>query len=228
MNSFGMRLNLCLAIFLSLPVLFQSAANGGAAAMPPHKSQIDLLIAEAEAADDAKGAKEYSDHLIKMLVAPQVGTAHIAALSHRLAMADLMARQGKRERIPESSVAQAFNDLMEQVTDPPSKPLQTDASVVHRIRLTLYSASRHLSSVDSHPAVCLPSEAVLVMYQLLANNGAESLSCPPQMSPPPSGPYVVGCARGVDAQSLVFHHLISHSRSERATLYDHTAQILGF
>ncbi len=152
----------------------------------PNTSLIDSLIAKAKAAGTKEGARDYSDHLIKMLVpTKKVGNAYSSALSRRLAMAELAAREGKRSWVPEGSVAHAFNDLMKQAADTSGgpagtsdRPIETNASIVHQLRLRLYNGSPHLSSVDSHSSECLPSEAMLIMQQLLITDGAAALSDP--------------------------------------------------
>ncbi len=195
----------------------------------PH-TRLNLLIAAAKAADTQEGAQAYSEDLVKMLVAARMGKAYINALSRRLAMADLLARHGKRKWVPESSVAQAFNDLMEQVAPTSSQPFQTDTSFVHEMRLALNGISPALGSVDSHSSECLPSEAVLLLWQLLANNGAK-LPLPelPRKVGAPKGGYVIGRSiSGPDARLLVFQYAASHTRFESVKLYDHVAQLLGF
>jgi len=195
----------------------------------PRTSPITLLIGKAKAAGTKEGARAYSEHLIKMFVYPQVGNAYIRALSRRLAMADLTAREGKRSWIPEGSVAQAFNDLMKQAADNSGRPLETNASVVHQLRLALYSGSPHLSSVDSHSFECLPSEAILVIVQLFVTDGAATR---PDLSPTPrahrAGEVTIRGRKFPTARSLVFRYAASHSRSETVKLYDNLAHNLGF
>ena len=105
-----------------------------------------MLIAKAEAADTPEGAQDYARYLTARFVAMRTEDAYVGTLSRRLATADLMTRQGKRNWIPENIVAQAFNDEMKEVVGPSGKPPQTDVSVVHQLRLVLYGISPHFSS----------------------------------------------------------------------------------
>lgn len=141
------------------------------------KSPIHTLITLAEAAEPAASrdaVNDYNEFLIKMLVSPQAGEAYVTAFSQRVGMADLMARHGHRKLISESSVAQAFNELMTQVADPQFQPPKTDAATVHKLRLMLKDSSPALSSVETHESECLPSEAFLLMTQLINNNPSYS------------------------------------------------------
>ena len=200
----------------------------GMAAHRP-QSPLDSLIANAKAAGTKEGARDYSEYLIKMLVPTQkVGNAYSGALSRRLATADFAAREGKRSWVPESSVAQAFNDLMKQAADTYGGPagasgraIETNASIVHQLRLRLYSGSPYLSSVDSHSSECLPSEAMLIMQQLFLTDGA---------APEPLRPGEVRVTRRnfPPADLLVSRYVVSHSRSETVKLYDNLAHNLGF
>jgi hypothetical protein len=217
-----------MANFWAVSALSQNPHGTAMGQTVQSESPMAHLITEAKNADTPEGSQRYARHLAEMFIGDQVGKTYVTAFSRRLVMADLMAMRGKRNWIPESTVAQAFNDLMEQVTDSSSKPFQTNESIVHQIRLVLYNASHHLSSIDSHSSTCLPSEAVLVMIQLLENNGEISPPCPSWKRMPPEGPYVIGCARNVLANALVFRYAISHSHSERVMLYEHAVQVLGF
>lgn len=193
------------------------------------QSPIDSLIAKANAADTKEGVRAYSEYLIEMLVPTQkVGNAYSSALSRRLATADLAAREGKRSWVPESSVAQAFNDLMKQAADASGGPegvsgrtIKTNASIVHQLRLRLYNGSPYLSSVDSHGSECLPSEAMLIMQQLFLTDGA----APEPLRP---GEVRFTSRNFPTADSLVSRYVVSHSRSETVKLYDNLAHNLGF
>jgi hypothetical protein len=201
------------------------------------QSPIDSLIAKAKAAGTKEGARAYSEYLIKMLVpTKKTGNAYSSALSRRLVMADLAAREGKQSWVPEGSVAQAFNDLIKQAADTSGglagasgRAIQTNASVVHQLRLRLYNGSPYLSSVDSRSSECLPSEAMLLMQQLLLTDGTGMLS-DPSSTPEPLRPGEVRLTSRnfPTADSLVSRYVVSHSRSETVKLYDNLAHNLGF
>lgn len=207
----------------------QTPPGNDAVTGPTSTSLIDSLIAKAKAAGTKEGARDYSEYLIKMLVpTKKTGIAYSRALSRRLAVADFAAREGKQGWVPESSVAQAFNDFMKQAADASGGPagtsgraIQTNASVVHQLRLRLYNGSPYLSSVDSHSSECLPSEAMLLMQQLFLTDG----TAPEPLRP---GEVTATIRHFPSADSLVSRYVLSHSRSESVKLYDNLAHNLGF
>ena len=201
----------------------QNSQGAGKAQTAPPESPAGLLIAEAEAAGAQEGNQEYAKHLTEMFVTSRTGDAYIDAFSSRLSTADLMARRGKRGLIPESVVAQAFNDLMKET----GGSYQTDANIVHQLRITLSEVSPALSTVTSHDSECLPSEAVEIMVQLLSHDGVLRGPCPP-MKPGVPERNARGCAEGPDADALVFAYMSSHPRSRRQAVYERVAQLFGF
>lgn len=209
-------------IFCKLPLTSQTPPKPKSAQTVPRDSPGGRLIAEAEAADTGEGLQAYTQHLTKNFVSPRgVGNAYVDAFSQRLFTADLMARQGKRQWIPESVVAQAFNYMMAQTSGPSCKPLRTDTSTVHQLRIILSEVSPALSSVKSQVSKCLPTEAVDLMIQLLSRNGSLEDPCPP----PRPGEH--GCVQKVNADVLILRYSQSHSASENVMLFDHVAQLFG-
>jgi len=191
----------------------------GSQSIPP---PVALIIADAKAADGPEGSKVYARQLTEWFVSDQTGDTYIDAFASRLSTADLMARQGKRELIPETVVARAFNDLMSRV----HAPLRTDTNVVHQLRNTLYAVSPSLSTVNSDSSGCLPSEAVHLMIQLLLDNGTLGDLCPPQ--PDATGRLVQhACPGRLNAGAAISQYLYSHSRSQNETLYNHVAEVFG-
>jgi hypothetical protein len=217
---------LCAASFLRPLLVPQTPPQEGTVPALPPTPLVNSLIEEAGAADSQEGRKVYADDLARLLVDGEVGSAYIDAFSLRLALAELMARHGKRKWVPEGVVAQAFNDLMKQVTEPSNKPLQTDASVVHRLRLSLDNTSPDLSTVQSHREDCLPSEAVLTMLLLLANNGAAGRLLPDPLASK-VGYVTANAPSGPDARALLSRYLATHSRSESMALYEHVAKLFS-
>jgi hypothetical protein len=194
------------------------------AAPTPSEFPPERLIAEAKAANRPEGNYKYAKHLTEMLVPRRTGDAYIDAFSGRLSKADLMARHNERSWIPESAVAQAFNDLMNQISEihgQSGNPPQTDANVVHQLRITLSEVSAAFSTVNSHKSECLPSEAVNLMIQLLLHNGSLQGPCPP--TPGPDGALVQHACADVDATLHIFRYSRSHSASDQRKVFDHLA-----
>jgi hypothetical protein len=224
MKSLVMLLILCLTILSPFLLLSQIPSEGASDAKLPRTELIQSLIKEAQAADTEEGMEDYSKLLIKMLVGDQAGAAYATALSHRLAVSELMARHGKRKLIPESSVAQAFNELMKQVGAGPAPPIETNPLIVHQLRVAVYNTSPVLSSLDSHSSECLPSEAVFLMWLLCVNDGAFSIPIPPGGAKPG-----VSIRQNAPiASSLIYRYSASHSHFETVKLYDHVVQFIGF
>lgn len=228
-SSEAKRLLLLLSILsmtftVAAPLPSQNSSAKDATSTIPHESPAGRLIAEAQAADTKGNVQPYAQHLTEMFVSGRTGKAYIASFAHRLAIADLDARQGKRVWIPESVVAQAFNDMMEQAGEPSGKPLRTDANIVHQLRITLSEVFPTLSTVKSHNSECLPSEAVSLMTQLLARNGSLEDPCPP--TPGPTGGLVQhACPDKVFASLLIFEYSHSHSTAENVMLYEHITKL---
>lgn len=194
----------------------------------PH-SFVGPAIAKAKVADTEKGALAYAADLTSFVVSDRPGKSYVKKFARRLASADLAARHGNQGWVSESAVAQAFNELMEQVAASPAQLIKTDVSVVHRLRFSLYNTSPDLSTVTSHEDKCLPSEAVFVIALLMWNNGAVSAlsgSVPPPTS---KGGYVaVRFSGGPDARLLLSRYLAASSHRQMVNLYDHLAQTIGF
>lgn len=181
-----------------------------------------VLIEEAEAANAEEGNQKYAKLLTENFVPSQIGDAYISAFSSRLSGADFSARQGRRKWIPESAIVQAFNDLMKRT----SGSFRTDTNIVHQLRISVLEVSPSLSTVKSHGSECLPSEAIMLMMQLVSRNGSSKDPCPP--TPTPSGALVQhACDEGIPALVVIADYVTSHSRLENRMLFDHVAQILG-
>jgi hypothetical protein len=203
------------AIFGSTPIAAQT--NPGSVSRSPGV----VLVMAAETADTTEGNKNYAEHLTENFVPSQTGDAYISAFSNRLSEADLSARHGKRKWIPESAVVQAFNDLMKQI----GGSSRTDTNIVHELRTSVIEVSPALSTVKSHLSECLPSEAILLMMQLISRNGSSKVWCPP--TPGPTGALVQHACEGDYSLVDVSQYLKSHSRSKNRMLFDHVAQMFG-
>ena len=216
---------LCITILSSAPVapqvLLQGERNPGSQSTSP----ASALIAEAKAADTQEGNQKYARRLTEWFVSRKTGDAYVDAYSRRLSKADLMARHDERRWIPESVVAQAFNDLMEQTGRKSGKPLRTDTNIVHQLRVTISEAFPVLSTVKSNSSECLPTEAVSLLIQLLYRNGSLEDPCPPK--PGPDGALVQQACDGPDATLLMFQYSRSHSASDDGKLFDHVAKLFG-
>jgi len=186
------------------------------------KSPGVVLVEEAEAADTKEGNQKYAKHLTEEFVWRQTGDAYISAFSNRLSEADFMARQGKRKLIPESAVVQAFIDLMTQT----GGSFRTDTNIVHQLRISVLEVSPALSTVKTHDSECLPSEAIMLMLQLVSHNGSSSTDpCPPTHEP--AGGLVQNVCEGATALVVISRYRSSHSRFENRMLFDHVAQRFG-
>jgi len=180
--------------------------------------QVGRLITDAKAADSQEGNYRYARRLAEWFVTSQTGDAYRDSFSRRLSSADLLARHDEREWIPESVVAQAYNDLLKQISGHAGDSLRTDARVVHQLRIILWKVSPAFSTVNSHSSECLPTEAVLLMYELLAHNGSAEGPCPHQQNP---------CVMKVDAIVLMSKYARSHSAAGQQKPFDHVAKLFG-
>lgn len=208
---------------LAQPSFSQAPKRGATTQVIP--PQVEQLIREAKAADSPEGNYKYSSDLTKLLVLHPTSKSHVDVLSDRLSKADLMARRGERNWIPESVVVQAYNDLLKEIGAPPGKPPQADTNVVHQLRITLSEVSPAFSSVNSQASSCLPSEAVQLLVQLLLHSGSIEGPCLPNRKPV-TAPTQQSCS-DVDVSLLMHRYFRSHSASQQEKLFDHAAKRLG-
>ena len=220
----------CATLFMTVlwSFVFMPPSASGQDGAPPvaPKSQIASLVADAEAAQSHDTIMVYSEHLIRMIVDPKAGDPYIAMISRRLATAEVMTQHGKRKLIPESKVAQAFNEMMMRVTDASPQSPQTNVSEVHRLRKTLYGISPALSSVNSHESELSPNEAVLLMW-LLPSNIASALPDPSQPQPTQPGTVRLGRRSSTPPTVLIARYVESKPPFDSVKLYDHMAMTLG-
>lgn len=210
------------SIMLSPALLALQDPSDGA--QLPRTKLVQALIDAAGTTDTEEGVKQYSGQLARMLVDDKVGGRYAASLSQRLTVAELAARRGERKFVPESSVAQAFNELMKRIETGPPPPLSTTALVVHQLRIAIRNTSPALSSMRPDNSDCLPSETVMLLFLLLVNDGKFSVAAAP-----------IGAKSGVSirqdspsAGMLLRRYLTLRSRSESANLYDKLFAALGF
>lgn len=204
--------------------IYPKAASSQASVRP--MAVLETLNKEAAAADTPEGLKDYSQHLIQMLVGDQLGTAYVTSLSDRLARAELMARHGKRKLISEDEVAQSFNSLMKQVVAPQS--LMANERTVHQFRIALQATSPALTAVDKNESHCNPSEAVFLLVLLLTNNGTLPEHLPSAIKPEDLPRQVLSVHDAPDARTLIFFYSSQHPRIESVKMFDHAIQIFGF
>lgn len=189
---------------------------------------LDALSKEAEVADTPKGAEAYSMHLINLLVGNQMGDDFVSTQASRLATVDLLARRGEREYVDESSVADAFNELMKKVRGLGGKAFMTDAASVHRLRLGISRASPALTTVSVHASSCLPSEALFLIVLLITNNGTIGEPLPPGSAPELRGTTGRRVSANAEARLLLVNFLRTHPHSKDVRLFDVLAKYVGF
>jgi len=226
LRSIMRNMKLFLANLLILPVTSAAIFAQQPSARGP--TIVEVLNAQA-GQDDAGAIREYSEHLVQLLVGDKAGRAFAASLTDRLAMAELMARHGKRKLVSEADIASSFNDLMKRVGAPES--LRTDVATVHRFRVGPLAASPvpALITVDRNGSNCNPGEAVFLMLMLVTNNGSFDDRLPAGIKPedlpryvgiehPPAEP---------DARRILTIYLSQHSRIDAVELFSAMAKTLG-
>jgi hypothetical protein len=209
---------------LILGCLFCPALAGQTSA-PPSDFPPAVLAAEAKAADSPEGNYKYARHLTAMVMPFDKRDPYIGEFAARLSKADLSARHNERTWIPESAVAQAFNELMHQFDAKHVHAPKTDVSVVHQIRIISSEVLPEVGTVKEHPSDCLPSEAMEIMYQLIGRNGSLAEECPPK--PGPDGRPVPRSCVLHDAIQILFEYARSHPASDAKKGFDRVAQIFG-
>ncbi len=177
---------------------------------------LNTLNNEATATDSI-GIRGYSEHLIKLLPLGAVKPTYVNSFSDRLSKAEELARQGKRPLISEETIAEAFDDLMQQTAAPSS--FQTNIAEVEKSRRAFAKELPAIISENRNGKYCYPDEAIWVMEMLIENVESH----PPQ--PLHSGPEVSGYTPPV--RNHLMQYFYSHSPKEVAHVLDKLAEKLG-
>lgn len=216
-----------LCFVCSLPALSQNPPQQTVSVGAVPLSFLKPLAAEADNADTIEGEEEYAADLAQLLVGNATDAAYVTAVSRRLSMADRLDRAGYRTRIPEQSVAQAFNSLMNAVVIAPDTPPRASVATVHQIRTALDKTFPELTSVDLHPSTCLPTEAALLLVILIYHANAtepSSRESPPSIDtqhPPNHSAPKSPC-------DLLTAYAASHPAYASVFLFDNTMKPMGF
>lgn len=222
-----MRLNdfaviVCISLIQTSYLVSQPETKGGAMSTRPGSHVIQNLISEAQAARmSPSSARVYMDHLNSLFISPRAGNGVIAAMSTRLESAENLARAGKRPLVNEDAIVQAFDGLIAHVSGSSSQTSRTSNESVHHLRLALRDMSPSLSTVDSNPTRCMPSEAILVLVFLVWNDRSQSSHAAEE-----AGTVLIRNSSD-DARSLITKYVNSHSRSDCEGLYGRVVKTLG-
>jgi hypothetical protein len=182
---------------------------------------IETLNKEAGATGPAE-IHAYSKHLIQMLPGVRGGEdAYADSLTDRLALAEQMARQGKRKLISEIEIAKAFNNLMRETGA--SASLRANLDSMEWARKGWEEQLPALISREKNGTYCNPGESVFILEVLIENVG-EPLT-PPSSSG--SGPSVIGPGMS-PARAHLLQYYASHSRKDVIQLLNNEAKTLGF
>lgn len=145
-----------------------------------------MLNQDAESSDPA-AIHSYAEDLAHFLLPDRVGERYLNSFADRLTKAEQEAREGKRQLIPDTQVAEAFDEIA-KTTSLPAMPnslealrqLRTDPRIVRKYP-ALITADRNGTNVS-------PGEAVYLIAVLLLKDAypPPDPSCP--TSPPPPRP----------------------------------------
>lgn len=145
-----------------------------------------ILNQDAKSSDPA-AIRSYAEDLAHFLLPDRVGEKYIDSFADRLAKAEQEAREGKRQLIPDTQVAAAFDEIFRKANLPgmPNslealRHLRTDPEITKKYP-ALLTADRNGTNVS-------PGEAVYLIAVLLLKDAypPPDPSCPP--SPPPPRP----------------------------------------
>ena len=193
----------------------------------------DVLNDESKASDGA-GIHRYSEDLVRLLVPSRAGQKYIRSLADRLARAEELARAGKGSLVPESEVAQAYNDLMKKVGAPAS--LLTDETAVRNLRLFRFDSPNGLITTARNGTSCSPGEAMYLLLALFWNNGGPRV--PLAMAPGAAQPSGAKPERWVGVAALsasdpsasksLHSYSAAHRPRDTAALFNGVAKTMGF
>jgi hypothetical protein len=179
----------------------------------PCAQNLLCLLNQEAAASDPVGIHKYSQDLVELILPNHLGQSYINSAADRLAGAEQAARGGRAKLVSEATVAQVFNDLMENTGA--SDSLRADIPAVERARRAFEKDMPGVVSREKNGANCYPGEAVWVVSMLIANVGRPTAP-PAQSDQEPH--FGVGAP---PAQRYLELFYVRHSRSEVAEVFDH-------
>jgi hypothetical protein len=156
--------------YLTLLILAAGISHPSVFAQRHPVSIPDLMDQEA-ASGSPSSVQRYAYDLITLIVPISASKAYMDRVSRRLAQAELETRKGQRKPIPETEVAAAYNELMEQIGAPAF--FRTDAAIIHQFRYhdtTVYALPTLLTASENGDG-CLPGESTFLLYMLMENDG---------------------------------------------------------
>jgi hypothetical protein len=114
--------------------------------------------------------RRYSEDVLRLFLNEDGGRAPSRSFAKRLSKAESQSRGCAKPLIPESQVAEAFNELMRHIAGE-STTLKADAPLVKRVRLAFERPVPSLISRKKNGENCYPAEAVFLEGVLLDNVG---------------------------------------------------------
>ena len=185
------------------------------------------------ASSDAAGIQTYSEDLIGLIVPEGMGRDYVRSLSERLAKAEVRAREGKGELIPEAAIVRSFADLMQRIGAPPE--WRADVAQIRKFRARSVTAPdlSALFTSGRNGTSCNPGEAVLLLYLLILNEGqliesSSDFANAPASRRPSSELVRRTGGPNQDASELLAAYSLKHSRHDAREVFDHVARTLGF
>ncbi len=139
-----------------------------------------MLNKDAEASDPA-GIHYFAEDLAHFLLPERTGDRYINRFAERLAKAEQEAREGKRKPIPDTQVAEAFNEVVQKAHLP---VMPASLSDLRSLRNDPRIAKEYpaLLTADRNGTNCTPGEAVYLLAVLLEK---DAYPVPPPPPPPP-------------------------------------------
>lgn len=198
------------------------------------QSLADTLNNEAQANDSA-GIHKYSEHLVTLLAPDRAGQKYIHSLTDRLAEAEMAARAGKGNLVPEDRISEAYNELMKKVGAPAS--LLTNETAVRNLRLmTFDKPSDALITMGRNGTNCNPGEAMYLLLSLFWNNGGPRVDLGKTPgNAQPSGSHTGRWATSrkisrsdVSAGRYLQSYAAAHHPGDTAALFNRVAKTMGF
>jgi hypothetical protein len=196
------------------------------------------LNLEAESSGPADIHK-YSQDLVELIVPQPAGEESARQLTDRLAdrlaKAEQAVRVGNGDLVSETTVVQAFNDMMRDIGAPRSYWASEENLHSFRAHALAIAAFPSLLTAGRNSSNCSPGEAVFLIHLLISNNGQLPDHLLDDVVANTNAPVTVPAANSIapvsvhhGAEGLIFSFSAQRNRQAVSRLFEGMAKTMGF
>lgn len=221
-----------IALVFLLTILFEMPRRMAGQELTRHPFSILDSFNQEAAVTDPDSLQKYSADLMDLLVPISVKGMDVSAEATHLAQAEQMARAGQGRLVPELSVVQAFNALIDRIGAPGNFRASEDTVHEFRAYAAATKAFPAVFSASRNGANCTPAEAVFLLYLLIEGDGNLSVQNLDQarMLASPPGPPQGGAQMGPMGGNLsgLFAAYAAHRRRQAGALIHAMTTMLDY